>query len=152
VRDNLGMVDWPYLLMWDVGDERFRNTGMNYAVRPVWFGDDDTRAFAYLGITNLFGLSHRLAGGDRFSWGLGAATETVEPVELRWSAGVFWDREDSLLASLILNGSDGHAVRANVYPGALFSADLPVGLFIGVEDDGATSIGVQYVLPIGVSR
>jgi hypothetical protein len=151
VHDELGLVDWPYLLMWDVDDEDFANVGTSYCFRPAFLGDDDTRPFAYVGITNVFGLSHRVAGADRVSWGVGTATLTVEPVELRWSAGVFWDRDRGLLASLIANGADGYAVRANVYPGALLDADVPLGLFGGVGDDGRVTIGVQFALPIGVA-
>jgi hypothetical protein len=152
VRDQLGLVDWPYLLMWDVDDEDFANVGMSYALRPTFAGDDDTRPFAFVGITNVFGLSHRIGGGgDRVSWGAGASTVTVDPVELRWSAGLFWDRDGGLLASLIANGADGYAVRANVYPGALLDADVPLGVFGGVEDDGTVTFGVQFALPIGVA-
>ncbi|MBL8733721.1 MAG: hypothetical protein JNN13_15220 [Planctomycetes bacterium] len=152
VRDHLRPVDWPYQLVWDVDDGEFANVGMNYALRPTLFGGDDTLPFVHLGITNLFGLSHRVGCGDRLSWGAGTATVTVKPVELRWSAGVFYDRDDSLLASLIVNGADGYAVRANVYPGVLFGSTVPIGLFVGVDDDGRGTIGAQWVLPIGVAR
>ncbi len=152
VRDELGMVDWPYLAMWDVGEREFTNVGMNYAMRPAWFGNDDVRPFAHIGITNVFGLSHRVgSGGDRLSWGGGVATVTVDPVELRWSAGLFWDRDGGLLASLIGNGADGYAARANVYPGALFAADVPLGVFAGVRDDGEFTAGVMFGLPVGVA-
>ena len=71
--------------MWDVDEEAFVDLGLSYAVRPRWFGTESARPFAYLGITNLFGMSHTLADADALSWGLGAATETVNPVHLRWS-------------------------------------------------------------------
>lgn len=152
VRDGLGMVDWPYLAMWDVDDREFTNVGMNYALRPTWFGCDDVRPFAHIGITNVFGLSHRVsAAGDRVSWGAGVATVTVDPVELRWSAGLFWDRDGGLLASLIGNGADGYAVRVNLYPGALFAADVPLGVFAGVRDDGELTAGVMFGLPVGAA-
>ncbi len=151
VRDHLGLVDWPYLLMWDVDDEDFANVGTSYALRPTFVGDDDTRPFAFVGITNVFGLSHRVLGDDRVSWGVGASTLTVDPVELRWSAGLFWDRDGGLLASLIANGADGYAVRANVYPGALLDACWPLGVFGGVADDGTVTVGVQFALPIGAA-
>lgn len=149
VRDGLGMVDWPYLAMWDADDREFANAGMNYALRPVWFGSDDVRPFAHIGITNVFGLSHRVGvAGDRASWGAGVATVTVE---LRWSVGLFWDRDGGLLASLIANGADGYAARVNLYPGALFVADVPLGVFAGVRDNGEVTAGVMFGLPVGVA-
>lgn len=149
-RDELGIVDWPYLLVYDADDGKLVNFGMNYALRPRLFAGDDTGLFAYIGITNLFGLSHRLTGTQRLSWGFGVSTVTVDPVELRGSGGVFWDDDGGLLASLIGNGADGYAVRANVYPGALFAADVPLALFFGVRDDGEIAAGVQWELPIGL--
>ncbi len=150
VRDNLRLVDWPYLLVWDVDDGEFANVGMNYALRPKWFESADTSLFAHLGISNVFGLSHRLVGTRRLAWGVGASTETVKPVELRWTAGLFFEDDGGLLASLLANCADGYAVRANAYPGAMFAADVPLGLFAGVRDDGDITIGVQFELPIGL--
>lgn len=153
MRDNLAPVDWPHQLIWDVGDERWRNVGMNYVFRPPWLGREDLRLFAYTGMTNVFGLSHRLPGGDTLSWGGGATTVRIDPVDLRWSAGLFYERDDSLLWSVLANGAEGYAVRANVYPGAFGSPDSwwsRAGLFAGITDDGEGVVGVQWLLPIGV--
>lgn len=150
VRDELRLVDWPYLLVWDVDDEQFVNVGMNYAVRPRWFESADTSLFAHLGISNVFGLSHRVSGTRRLAWGVGASTVTVKPVEVRWTAGLFLEDDGGLLASLLGNCADGYAVRANVYPGAMFAADVPLGVFVGVRDDGTVTAGVQFELPLGL--
>ena len=110
--------------------------------------------FAYLGITNLLGLSHRMASGDELSWGLGGSTESINPNKFRASAGAFYDRNNSLLASVIVRGTEGLAVRANIYPGVLFNETyklpFPLGFFLGVTDDGDPAMGIQFGLPIGL--
>ena len=114
---------------------------------------DAVRPFAYTGMTNVLGLSHTLPRGDALSWGMGATTVRIDPVDLRWSAGVFHDRDGSLLWSVIVNGAEGYAVRANLYPGG-FAGGKPwwsrAGLFAGITDDGEGVFGVQWMLPIGV--
>lgn len=103
-------------MIWNVTDERWSNVGMNYVFRPPWLESEDVRLFAYTGTTNLFGLSHQLSNGCMFSWGGGASTVHIEPVDLRWSAGAFYEHNDSLLASIVTHSTAGYAVRANLYP------------------------------------
>ncbi len=154
IKEELDPVEWPHLTMYDAAENELLNVGMNYVVRPRWLATEDRRLFAYLGITNLFGLSHRMASGDELSWGLGVSTESINPNKVRASAGAFYDRNNSLLASLIVRGTEGLAVRANVYPGALFDEryelPFPLGLFIGVTDDGDPAFGLQFGLPVGL--
>jgi hypothetical protein len=151
VDRTLHPVVWPYMAMWDVDDSEFRNVGINYALRPDWLGDRDTRLFAHLGLTNLFGLSHDLGHGHSLSWGLGAATREVNPVDLRASGGLFLDHRDSLLASLVIGSTEEFAVRANLYPGVLFGAEAGIGVFLAVTDHGDPAAGVYWRFPAGVS-
>ena len=153
IAKSLGPVDWPHQLIWDFADERFRNVGSSYVFRPSAFAFGSTRGFVYTGMTNLFGLSHDLANGDTFSWGGGASTVSIKPVDLRWSAGLFYERDQSLLASLLVNGAESYAARLNVYPGVIAAADSwlgRAGFFCAVTDDGDVVGGVQWELPIGV--
>lgn len=149
---RLHMVEWPYQAVYLAGAGRFGNAGQSYAVRPVLWGRGEVRPFVFFGMTTLAGLSHRLSGGDDLSWGLGAAVVDARRVsaEVRPSAGLFWDREGSLLASLLLNGTEGLAARLNVYPGVLRSGPWSPGLFLGVEDAGGVQVGaVLRWTPVG---
>ena len=154
IKEELDPVEWPHLMMYDAVENELLNVGMNYVVRPRWLATKDTRLFAYMGITNLFGLSHRMDSGDELSWGAGVSTVSINPNKVRASAGVFYDRNNSLLASVIVRGTEGLAVRANIYPGALFTETrklpFPLGVFVGVTDDGEPAVGLQFGLPIGL--
>jgi len=68
----------------------------------------------------------------------------------RVDGGLFYDRDGSLLASLLFNAGEAYAVRANVYPGVLCGG--PLGLFAGLTDDGAGAIGLEFGLPVGVAK
>lgn len=150
IKDNLDPVDWPHLMVYDPHNDEIRNVGLSYVVRPRWFSSTNRRLFAYMGITNLFGMSHRLNSGDEISWGLGVSTVFIKPSIIRKSAGVFWDRNNSLLASAIINGSEGLALRVNVYPGVVLDKKLPLGFFVGISDDVDLAFGIQFGLPIGL--
>jgi len=88
------------------------------------------------------------------TWGLGVSTVSINPDKFRASAGVFYDRNNSLLASLIVRGTEGLALRANVYP-ACCSAKLdklpfPLGLFVGSRMAESPRWVWQFGLPIGL--
>lgn len=150
VKRNFDPVDWPHLMLYDVEQDQLLNTGISYVLRPAWFANPDTRFFAYIGLSNLFGLSHRLENGAQLSWGLGESTQSIKPTEIRASAGVFYDRQNSLLWSVILNGTEQLRLRANVYPGFWFHSRVPVGFFLGLSDDNNAAAGINFGLPIGI--
>jgi hypothetical protein len=148
------MVEWPYQAMFNVGEREFRNVGQNYAIRPNLFGTTNHRPFIYFGIATVFGLSHRLNASDSLSWGAGAAVVDAQRdnVRLRATGGLFYDRNDSLLASIVFNGTDDLAVRCNVHPGVIVGGKWSPGVFVGVGDDGELSAGITIRLtPVGIS-
>lgn len=159
--DTLHLVEWNHQPMFDPNAERpsgtrgkLVNVGQNFVARPDLFGSRDTRAFVYFGLTTLAGLSHAVSPTDRLSWGLGAAIEHAQdPTRTHATGGVFWDRNDSLMASLIFNGTDDLRVRLNVYPGALFTGKAwSPGLYFGLAKNGDRSVGLTFRwLPIGIN-
>jgi hypothetical protein len=159
--DTLQLAEWNFQPMFDPNEERpsgtrgkLVNVGQNFLVRPNLFRSRHTRAFVYFGLTTLAGLSHRVSPTDSLSWGLGAAIEHAqEPTKSHATGGLFWDRQGSLLASLIVNGTDDLKVRLNVYPGVLFPGrPWSPGLYVGIGKHGDRSFGVSLrMLPIGYS-
>jgi hypothetical protein len=75
----------------------------------------------------------------------------AEPLELSRSAGLFYDRDGSLICSLIINGTDEMAARLNVYPGLVPGLDPSAGFFAGLDDEGSFMIGISIrQFPIGL--
>jgi hypothetical protein len=152
--ETLRLREWPYQPMYDPGRGRFVNTGENYVVRPALFGGSGPLPFLHFGFTTLGGLSHLVAPGDRVSWGVGGAVTrgTRQDFEARPSAGVFYDRNGSLLASLIVNGTDDLRLRLNVYPGVLGRGRWSPGIYLGIGDDGDLAVGIMLrFVPLGVA-
>ena len=162
MNDTMHLGEWSYQPMYDPNALRpwgtrgkLTNVGQNFFVKPEIFGWKKHRPFAFFGMTNLFGLTHKVGATDSFSWGLGAAmVHSQDPTTVRFSGGLFWDRNDSLLASLIFKGTDSLAVRLNIYPGILGPRSWwSPGLYVGVGDKGDVSAGLTLrILPAGLAR
>ena len=153
--NTMRLRSWPYQPTYSFGEARFINAGDNFISRPAFFGSEKHRPFFYFGLTTLLGSSHELNPGESISWGAGVAMEKAErdEVEVRPSGGIFFDRNDSLLASIIVNTTDQLAVRGNVYPGIVGSGFWSPGVYLGVRDDGDVQIGISFrALPLGVSE
>ena len=102
----------------------------------------------------LIGASHQLTDTDNLSWGVGPAIRDADPddIQYRWSGGLFYDRNGSLLASLMLNGTENLAARLNLYPGALVRSRWFPGLYVGVGDDREIAVGLTWrFFPLGIS-
>ncbi|MBT8120734.1 MAG: hypothetical protein KJN89_13555 [Gammaproteobacteria bacterium] len=154
VMDYLDPAIWPSLQVYDLSEERINNAGLHYIYRPTFFELGNAHLFLYTGLNNMLGLSHRLKGGDSFSWGIGKSTQRVDlnldkQVKLKNSAGVFYDRNKSLLASLVLNDTGGNRFRFNWYPGNK-SMLGKLGYFASQRDDGSFSTGVVYKIQLGI--
>ena len=149
--EQFGLLEWPHTPMYNLRSGGFRNLGENYVVRPSFFGTTGSiKPFVYYGPVTLLGLSHKINAESSLSWGVGQAFIEADPLELRTSAGLFYDTEGSLMASAIVNGTENLALRVNIYPGVFVQSPLLPGLFIGVEDDGDVLLGVSIAyVPIG---
>jgi hypothetical protein len=152
--ERLRMAEWPYQPMLSPRHGEFMNVGESWSLRPPLFGSEVHRPFLFYGLATLVGASHRVTESDSLSWGIGPAVRDADPddFQYRWSGGLFYDRNGSLLASLMLNGTENLAVRLNLYPGALTESRWFPGIFLGIGDDSEISVGLSWrFLPIGLS-
>ncbi|MCP4234864.1 MAG: hypothetical protein GY770_15000, partial [Aestuariibacter sp.] len=154
VMDYFDPAIWPSLQVYDLSEERVNNAGIHYIYRPTFLEFNDARLFLYTGLNNMLGLSHRLNIEDSFSWSVGLSTQKIDYdldqlAELKTSAGVFYDRNKSLLASLVINDTGGNLLRFNWYP---TNKSIPgkLGYFVSQHEDSNWSAGVVYKIQLGV--
>lgn len=153
VMDYLDPAIWPSLQVYDLTKDQINNAGIHYIYRPT-FEFYETRFFIYTGLNNMLGLSHRLNKQDYFTWSIGQSTQRVDlsldkQAELKTSAGVFYDRNKSLLASLVVNDSGGNRFRINWYP-SNESIVGKLGYFLSQHRDEEWSAGVVYKIQFGI--
>ena len=154
IMDYFDPAIWPSLQAYDVKNEQVINAGIHYIYRPTFFEFYDANLFIYTGLNNMLGLSHRLNNEESFSWSVGLSTQKIDltldkQAELKTSAGVFYDRNKSLLASLVINDAGGNRFRFNYYP-TNESIMGSLGYFLSQNKNEDWSAGVVYKVQFGI--
>ncbi|HEY2408631.1 MAG TPA: hypothetical protein VGI10_21645 [Polyangiaceae bacterium] len=151
------LADWSLQPSFTYPTFELHNEGNYYAVKwPLPFYRD-VRLFMYMGLGTLFGLSYKfdsqyslsLGGGTMASRLIASSrTNADNTVQFAPMAGVFLDRNNSLLASLKVTGVQDYFVNFNVYPNAFQVPQL--GFWSVVDRGGHFITGVVFSQPFGV--
>jgi hypothetical protein len=110
---------------------RVSNQGENYAFKFTLGLPIDVRFFAYIGKEGLFGASGPINEHDHISVAVGPSLKGMQQVmvgdgtarmmipgnQLIWESGLFWDRDESLVMSIVAGLTQAQSVVVNVYPG-----------------------------------
>ncbi len=149
--EELQLTDWSLQPSLSVTDATLRNVGQYFVVRyalPFW----EKHAIAYMfGLNGMAGLSRRFDSGDALTVTVGLRARDIFQEEdhplaltadLTWNAGIFWDHENSLLASLLLSGISSSVVTLNLYPGVIGSWPCAPGLWCTMTMDGGVMGGI----------
>lgn len=153
---------WPDQAAIDITRGHLVNVGSNYSFKlalPMtrW------RLFYYTGADGLFGLSIPTSRTENLSFSAGtrmftmnpryteAGGRTMIPDDLQPEVGVFWDRNDSLLASVIIAGPTHPRIAVNVYPGLLKFQGFTAGFFAAAGYYDGLSAGLTFSwTPLGL--
>jgi hypothetical protein len=153
---------WPDQAVLDLTSGHLANVGSNYSFK-VALPKTNWRLFYYTGADGLFGFSIPTSKTESLSFGVGtrmftmqgqyteAGGRTMIPDELVAETGLFWDRNDSLLASLILAGPAHPRVALNVYPGLLQFRGFTCGVYGAAGHYDGLSLGITFAWsPLGL--
>ncbi len=156
---TLEMRDWSNQPAIDPRRGTIVNNGQNFSIKwgPRWSGP--VRFFYYFGNHGEAGLSFRRANGSSFSAAGGFSASTLvdlgrgdRTAELLPSSGLFYDRNGSLLVSVIATRSHRNRLRVNAYPGWLRVHGHTAGAFAIWNDRGEATLGLSLAgLPVGVA-
>jgi hypothetical protein len=135
---ELHLADWSLQPGIAVNDGSLQNNGQYFAVKWGLPFAEEYSLFYFFGLRGLVGLTRDIGNGEAVSVGVGlratklqtveAATNT-NTVELHWNIGLFYDRENSLLASLQWSDYADNALTVNVYPGILRWGEFSPGVW-----------------------
>jgi hypothetical protein len=160
--ETLQMADWSFQPIINLNEGTLINNGQNYSYKiPIPFFDR-WKLFYLSGMEGVVGLTRQYTESDNITVGGGFSAKDLIAVEnntgvrtqtatLVWTGGIFYDRNNSLLASLIVKGQGGPRVRLNIYPGIFDTGALALG-FAGILDkfnDVSVGLFVRYV-PVGL--
>jgi hypothetical protein len=159
---TLNLNDWSQPVGLSFAPFAIRNAGQNFVMKLALNQRHTTSLFFHFGDFAILGLSLKISEEGALSFGAGLAstgrkflhrvneipysTVTTGPM-----AGIYYDRNNSLLASIVYSDVPKNQYRVNVYPGLLSSDWISPGFFLTVEDNGATVFGITArILPIGL--
>ena len=160
---ELSLNDWSQPAAISFAPLAFRNAGQNFVMKYALTKSKSTSVFFHFGNFAIFGLSFKRNTQDAISIGAGLASTGVKSlpvqngvpsntIESGPMAGIYYDRNNSLLASIVYSASRNCRFRLNVYPGVISASYFSPGFFITMVDPGTFIAGVTMkILPLGVS-
>jgi hypothetical protein len=158
---EFGMNDWSPQPSISFNPLSFRNFGHSFVMRYPVSASKRTNAFLYLGKSTLLGISLKTNNEDAISFGVGGTQTGVWEVDARngigtnsikvgAACGIFYDRNNSLLASLLISEYYLERIRLNIYPGFFFSSLFSPGFFYTYGEGGYAIGFTMQVSPFGI--
>lgn len=156
---TLQVADWSNQATVTLPNRQLQNNGQYFTFK-VPIGLADTRVFVRGGMGAQIGISQRVRDYDHVSFGLGGDTDVREidergheTVSFAPSAGVYYDRNNSLLWSVTASPAE-NVIAANVFPGVLPGIAREAGLWlvrtrrdewrVGIVFRRAAGLGIGY--------
>ena len=138
------------------------NAGQQYAMKyplPFW---ERGSFFLYWGINGLVGLTYSRDGINNYSFGVGTVANKLNEKRLNGgrfltptmdgAVAVFYDRNHSLMGSLMLTGPRLYNARINIYPGVVSDSAFMPGMYLGFGEWDGLVFGLTLShLPIGLA-
>jgi hypothetical protein len=162
--NSLNMRDWSFMPGYDPKLNTIENNGQNFMIKVKLPYFNRWSYFNHWGVNGMFGLSYRRDDGGSYSVAGGLVAKDLVEIDnnsgvreltatLVWTAGFFYDRNNSLLASLILSGTKGYKARLNIYPGLVHFGKISPGFFINLRKDNQFVTGLHLnFLPVGLTQ
>ncbi len=158
--ETLHMRDWSFQPLYDPRRGTLENQGQNYMIRYRLGRQTPWYLFYHWCNGAELGATRHLGGGHHLSAGAGFAAKDLlnvdgisETVNLASTFGLFYDRDTSLLASLLYAQSKQFRWRLNVYPGLVRLGPLQAGLTFIASRDREILVGLTLAnvrLPVGL--
>lgn len=159
---DLHMTDWSSIPVITFPSGQLGNNGLNYSLKVDLPGSDRLRLWGLMGMGTLLGASFVYDQSNEHSISVGAGIRGKELIEIDDRArvltvaivpwgGIYWDRNNSLLASLTVSGQVDQTAILNVYPGVInISDDISPAIWAAWGSNGTIGFGVGVRGAIGV--
>ena len=156
------LYDWSLQPALTVRNMFLENAGQQFVIKYDPQLVENYSLFWYWGICGIVGITYSSDKINNFSVGAGQIVNKLKDKRRRNSRivtpnldgalGFFYDRENSLLASLILTGPGLYNARLNIYPGLFNIGPLDPGFFVGYGEWDKLIVGITYArIPLGIS-
>ena len=160
--EKLSLNDWSMQPAISFYPLSVRNVGQNFVMKYPLNSSGKISLLYHFGAFGMLGLSFKTNDEEAVSFGLGVSSKRVYTVDTRNGSvtksivvgpigGVYWDRNNSLLASFVVCDSFNEIFRLNVYPGILKIFSVSPGIFASIGERGKCTFGMTLsVFPLGI--
>lgn len=160
--EKLSLNDWSMQPAVSFNPMTFRNLGQGFVMKYPITSSGKTSLLYHFGIFGLLGLSFKTNDEEAVSIGVGVSSKRVYTVDTRNEtitksiivcpmAGIYWDRNNSLLASFVACDSFYELIRLNIYPGFVKIFSFSPGFFASIGERGKYTFGMNLsILPMGI--
>ncbi len=153
--------DWSLQPIINPATGKLENGGEQFAIKYGLPFAAKYSAFVYWGIYGLFGLSYSNDQVHNYSFGVGTVVNKLKEniindsrwmsPELDGAIGFFYDKNHSLMTSIIVTGPRLYNIRINVYPGYFKVGYFSPGFYLGAGEWDKFLFGVTLAhLPVGL--
>lgn len=159
--NTLHMADWSMMPTFTIPHGTIQNQGQYFSLKYAMPFHKPLRLFARLGMSNHLGLSYKF--NEEYSISVGGGVRSYElefldsagrqvTVTTTPTAGIFLDRNNTVLASLVWSHSTDRWFHASVYPGVLRLGNFSPGLWAQIGREGYATFGItsKYTFGIGI--
>lgn len=156
---TLNLSDWSLQATIALPDGRV-NAGQYFSMKWKFPFSDDYSLFYRYGMGALFGVSKKISPSDNLSFGVGFKSKHLidvndavrqRTIATSWHTGVFLDRNNSLLASLVFSGVKEYFCMIDIYPGIIKYGRFSPGIWSIIGRNGELTFGftTRYVFSLG---
>ena len=157
--EELNLSDWSLQPSFTASPFALHNNGQYFSMKWKLPFSDHWHLFYYFGMNGLIGVSYKLDDGSALSLGGGLRgkqlvvvdqTTNKQTLDLVWNVGAFYDKENSLMASLFISGLTDYTASLNLYPGMIDIGGFTPGLWIVLARQGKLLMGISTVWTPGL--
>lgn len=158
--ETLHLADWSPQGMFNLRDATLEGNSQRWTMKLFLPWSDRIGLFYHFGTAGLFGLTFRLDSTDSVSIGGGIRAKKVlvsektktnlRSVSLGLTGGLFWDRNNTPLMSIVASPFGDDIGNFNVYPGLLRIGSFSFGSMIGLKSKGRFYAGISTIYTPGI--
>ena len=159
--EKLNLAEWSMQPAVNLGNGNLENMGQFYVAKYPVTNNKKWSLMVHFGLHGMAGVSHQWSEGRSLSLTGGFLVEDLVEIEpggeertlrgvLTWRAGIFYDLNNSLLASLMVSNVAENRVRLNIYPGVLRVGALSPGFFLSGDKEWVVGLYISFI-PVGAA-
>jgi hypothetical protein len=159
--DKIYLNDWSLQPLYNPYSHQIENAGEQFILRYKLPFANNYSTFFYWGICGIFGISYHYNKIHNFSFGIGNIVNKIREniitnsrimtPDTDGAIGIFYDKNNSLMTSVIITGPRFYNARINIYPGFVKLGCFIPGMYLAFGEWDKFIIGITVAkIPFGL--